>query len=312
MHVLRGPARPARPGRATPLDQIGSPRRRTRCASYATGRRSRRRRPRATKPCFDQTDPAAYEWGEVRRAVAAAHARGWPVLLTVSGPVPKWATKRSATTSPPEPGEFPRVHDGGRAALRRPRSRTWSIWNEPNHPDFLRPQYDKRQRRSRRRSTAGSSSPASAVCARPAAATTRPVRRDGAARHRHVVSPLAFLRGALCLERVPTSATASAQARRSTATRTTPTRRAQGPFFAPPDRDDVTIGVLGRLITRAGPRGAARARSAQACRIYLTEFGIQSDAGPDPASRSRSRPSTARSPSGSPTPTRACGRSRST
>ena len=27
---------------------------------------------------------------------------------------------------------------------------TWSIWNEPNHPQFLRPQFDRTTGRSRR------------------------------------------------------------------------------------------------------------------------------------------------------------------
>ena len=48
-----------------------------------------------------------------------------------------------------------------------------------------------------------------------------------------------------------------------------------GPFFRPPQRDHVTIGVLGRL-TRALDR-AARARVLRRnLPVYLTEFGIQS------------------------------------
>ena len=52
-----------------------------------------------------------------------------------------------------------------------------------------------------------------------------------------------------------------------------------GPRFRPPDRDDVTIGVLSRLthaLDRAGRAGAIR----RGLGIYLTEFGIQST--PDP------------------------------
>ena len=41
----------------------------------------------------------------------------------------------------------------------------------------------------------------------------------------------------------------------------------------------MTIGVLSRLTTRAGPRGAGRSRP-RTLPIYLTEFGIQSHARP--------------------------------
>ena len=55
----------------------------------------------------------------------------------------------------------------------------------------------------------------------------------------------------------------------------TRTRRADGPFFRPPSRDDVTIGALSRLnraLARAGRAGAVRKGLA----LWLTEFGIQS------------------------------------
>ncbi|MEY2514112.1 MAG: hypothetical protein QOJ89_1470, partial [bacterium] len=46
----------------------------------------------ATMPKFEPTDPAAYDWGEYDPLMAAAKARGWSVLMTISGPVPVWAT----------------------------------------------------------------------------------------------------------------------------------------------------------------------------------------------------------------------------
>ena len=93
-----------------------------------------------------------------------------------------------------------------------------------------------------------------------------------------VVAPLAFLRGTLCLS--------SRYKRRSACHRLPADGFAHhayttrlGPFFRPAGRDDVTIGVLGRLnraLHRAGRAGAIR----RAMPIYLTEFGIQST--PDP------------------------------
>src|SRR5207248_11338651 len=52
-----------------------------------------------------------------------------------------------------------------------------------------------------------------------------------------------------------------------------------GPFFHPAERDDVTIGVLGRL-THALDRAARAHALKPRLPIYLTEFGIQSY--PDP------------------------------
>ena len=95
----------------------------------------------------------------------------------------------------------------------------------------------------------------------------------------HVVAPLTFLRGALCLSasyhrargcgRVPVDGYAHH-----------PYTRRAGPSFRPPSSNAVTIGTLSRL-TRALDRAAARrARSPATCRVYLTEFGVQSK--PDP------------------------------
>jgi hypothetical protein len=89
-----------------------------------------------------------------------------------------------------------------------------------------------------------------------------------------VVAPLTFLRGTLCLNasyhkrpscgRLPGNGWAHHAY--------TP---ASGPFFVPPSRNDVTIGVLDRLnsaLSKAGRAGAIR----RDMPIYLTEFGIQS------------------------------------
>ena len=46
-----------------------------------------RRRPR-----FDQANPAAYHWGYYDQLIDAASALHWKILLTVTGPVPRWAT----------------------------------------------------------------------------------------------------------------------------------------------------------------------------------------------------------------------------
>src|ERR1044072_2850162 len=46
----------------------------------------------AVMPTFEPTDPAGYAWGEYDALMDAAKARNWQVLMTISGPAPRWAT----------------------------------------------------------------------------------------------------------------------------------------------------------------------------------------------------------------------------
>ena len=230
-------------------------------------------------PDFDERDPAQYPgFGKYDRLIAEARARGMDVLLTVSGPVPVWATRfRTDRLTQPSPTRFERFMT---AVGRRYRDTVdmWSVWNEPNHPDFLRPQY--RGQRSNREAVSPK------LYRRLFQAADRGLRASGNGRDRvlmgetaprgtrRVVAPLTFLRGALCLNsryrknpgcgELP----ADGYAHHAYTTR-------GGPFFRPPSRNDVTIGALSRLnsaLFRAGRANAIRRNMA----IYLTEFGIQS------------------------------------
>jgi hypothetical protein len=231
------------------------------------------------RPAFDGTDPAAYDWGQYEPLLAAAKERGWPVVLTVSGPVPRWATNGARdTVTRPSPNEFRKFVT---AVARKfgDRVATWSIWNEPNHPQFLGPQYDSRHRPVSPGVYRGLFLAAQRGL-RNAGVSTAPILMGETAPRGtgKVVAPLRFLRGALCL---------SSRYRRTTKCQKlmidgyahhayTPR---SGPFFRPSQPNDVTIGVLSRL-TRALDR-AARARAIPArVPLYLTEFGIQS--APDP------------------------------
>ena len=233
----------------------------------------------ARPPAFDERDPAAYRWGAYAAAIDDAHARGLRVLLTVSGPVPRWATAHHRDhRTRPSPARFRRFvtavgrRFGGEVS-------TWSVWNEPNHPRFLLPQYAKH-----RGAVSGRIYRALFLAA------WRGLRDSGNGRDRvlmgetaprgtgRVVAPLTFLRGALCLHRDWRKARgcsnlpADGYAHHAYTTR-------DGPWFRPPSPDDVTIGVLHRLnraLYRAARSGALR----RGIGIYLTEFGIQSK--PDP------------------------------
>jgi hypothetical protein len=230
-----------------------------------------------TRPHFDEADPRAYNWTTYERAIAEARARGLHILVTPSGPGPDWATLGGDGVHFPSPTRFRRFMT---AVGRQFGSRInlWSIWNEPNHPQFLGPQYRRGHAYSPR------------LYRRLFWAAKKALKQTGNRRdrvlmgetaprgNRHVVYPLRFLRGSLCLNkryrkrrgchRLPTDGYAHH-----------PYTTRSGPFFVSPRRGDVTIGSLWRL-TRA-LRRAERARALpRHTPLYLTEFGIQSR--PDP------------------------------
>jgi len=125
-------------------------------ASIAPNAKSRRR-PRH----FDATDPAAYPtagWAPYDRLVQMASARKIAVDFTLTGPGPLWAMGRGAPTAKfathfnPSAAQFGRfvqavgrrysgswTAPGTRGKL--PRVSFWTIWNEPNQPGWLAPQW---------------------------------------------------------------------------------------------------------------------------------------------------------------------------
>jgi hypothetical protein len=232
------------------------------------------------KPKFDETSPSSYDWNAYDAVVDGIKARGWSLLLTISGPVPRWATNgaRDSLTrpSPSEFGKFVRAvaaHYGSKVD-------TWSIWNEPNQPQFLLPQYSPSHKplspgiyRNLFVAAQRGLRDAGLTGARVLLGETSP-RGTG-----KVVAPLTFLRGVLCLDddyhRTSTGCTKLQVAGYAHHAYTT----GQGPTFKPPQPNDVTIGVLSRLTSALGKAAKAGAINGN-MPIYLTEFGIESK--PDP------------------------------
>jgi hypothetical protein len=137
----------------------------------APSRRARR------QPRFDATDPGAYPpaaWVPYDRLIRLARARGMAVDLDITGPGPLWAMGASASGRAadhylPDPRAFglfvvalARRYNGAytptgpeqaasaaRAGLpdsgSLPRITRWSIWNEPNQPASLAPQWRPRR-----------------------------------------------------------------------------------------------------------------------------------------------------------------------
>jgi hypothetical protein len=230
-----------------------------------------------TKPSFDASDPGAYPagtWDRLDALIAAAKAHDVSVTLTLTGPVPKWATraKRDNLTDPDaqEFGAF------ATAVGRRYGDdvSTWSIWNEPNQPQFLLPQYRNGKPASPKLYHKLYQAAYAGLRSTPANARDTILLGETSPRgNHHIVHPLAFLRGTLCLDskwRKAKSCKALAADGYAHHAYTT----SQGPRFKPANADDVTIGVLTRLVHALDRAATAGALPAQ-LPIHLTEFGVQ-------------------------------------
>ncbi|HEX8121358.1 MAG TPA: hypothetical protein VF549_08855 [Solirubrobacteraceae bacterium] len=232
---------------------------------------------RNNRPAVDLSDPAAYNWAEYDGAIGAASDRGFDVLVTLTTPGPRWATRsKQDGITRPSAAEFRKF---ATAAGRRfgDRVGAWAAINEPNHPDFLGPQYDKQGRPlSPRIYRALVQGMAAGLAASGNGGDTLLMGETAPRGTGRVVAPLTFLRGTLCL---------SAKGRRAKSCGALdvdgwahhPYTTKVGPWFHPPGRNDVTIGVLSRLtraLDRATRAGAFKRRSKMP--VWLTEFGIQS------------------------------------
>jgi|HubBroStandDraft_6_1064221.scaffolds.fasta_scaffold136825_2 hypothetical protein len=242
------------------------------------------------KPSFEASNPGSYDWGDYDPLLAEAKRLKWQVLLTVTSPVPEWATAghddKNLVTRPDDQDfeEFMTAvgkHYGSEVSL-------YAIWNEPNHPAFLRPQFKSNgtpaspliyrglfEAGYEGLKAAGISSPKVLM------GETAPfgydkvnVRREGSRALLHDVAPLAFLRETLCLNsKYRRSSTCGALPAYGFADHAYTT--GAGPNYRPPEADDVTIGVLSRLSSAIAKAAAAHAIPRR-IPIYLTEFGIQS------------------------------------
>ena len=232
------------------------------------------------RPAFDAADPAAYPaagWGRYDNLMQAASQRGIEVYVTLTGPAPRWATKsKRDNLTRPSAKEFGLF---ATAAGRRYGDRVaiWSIWNEPNQPQFLKPQFRKGKAQSPRMYRSLFQAAYKGLQESGNGDDTILFGETSPRGNSRIVAPLAFLRGSLCLS--------SSYKRKGKCGKLNidgyahhPYTTSQGPRYKPP-RDDVTIGVLPRL-TSALDRAARAGRIPRRVGIYLTEFGIQSK--PDP------------------------------
>jgi hypothetical protein len=112
-----------------------------------------------TKPSFDASDPAAYAsglnaypgFGQYDDLVRRADALDLRILITITGDAPRWATQGGKSSSfatanyRVDAGQYAKFatavatrYSGKFGDL--PRVYYYSIWNEPNHKQFIKPQ----------------------------------------------------------------------------------------------------------------------------------------------------------------------------
>ena len=227
------------------------------------------------RPKADLADPASYDWAKYQPILDEAQSRGFRVLLTVTSPAPTWATKgaRDDGVTRPSPDRFREFVTAVSGQFGSKVAR-YSFINEPNLPQFLKPQYENGK----------AVSPLiyrglydAALRGLKVAGDTKPVLMgetapNGAAPR--TVAPVVFLRGALCLNSQYKRVGGCTQLRVDGWAHHAYTRR-EGPLVNVPERL-VTVGVLPRL-TEALDRAAKVGAVKRKLPVFLTEFGIQSE-----------------------------------
>jgi hypothetical protein len=244
----------------------------------------------ATPPKFEAANPGSYAWGQYAIVLAQAKALGWPVLLTVTAPAPRWATSnhQAPYVTRPDPKDFEEFMTAVGREFGAEVS-TYAIWNEPNESVFLMPQWKSNGtpesgRIYRGLYQAGYAGLQAAGLAHPKVLfgetapigydTVNPRKEGGAKALRHPVAPLAFMREALCLNAKYKKASSCEELQMSGFAHHAYTLPA-GPYYVPGERDNVTIGALSRLSNALNLAARAHAIPANVP-IYLTEFGVQS------------------------------------
>lgn len=240
----------------------------------------------ATKPSFEAANPGSYDWSGYDAVIEEARRLKWQILLTIGSPVPRWATsnRQAPYVTRPDDQDFKEFmtavarHYGSEISL-------YAIWNEPNQPAFLRPQFSpggvaEAPRIYRGLFQAGYAGLRAGGLAKPkvlmgeAQPTAKYYTDHRLGQLYNAVSPVAFLRETLCLnakyKKSPTCEPLPAYG-----FSIHPYTTASGPYYAPPNAEDVTIGTLSRLVqalNKAAKAGAIKPNMP----LYVTEFGIRS------------------------------------
>ena len=270
-----------------------------------------------TRPSFDAADPAAYpaeRWDRIDGVVRGASARGIDVLMTVTGPLPAWASDCGGAVSVrricrPDPAEYRRFFT---AVARRfagsyrdenegggvlPRVDRWSAWNEPNQAGWLYPQWTRKRgryvpdapHRYRRLVDAAGDALRATGHARSQflIGETAPLGRDSGSWSKRSIAPVTFYRELFCLDSRGRALTGSARSLRGCPRRYAKldadgvahhpyTRGGGNDPRARIDSDEATIYKIDR-VTRELDRAARKRRIRFGAPIYFTEYGFQTN-----------------------------------
>lgn len=245
---------------------------------------------------FDASNPDSpgYGWQALDRAVNLVRGADMTVTLVVSGPGPLWASAepgRRQVRYKPRPDLFARFAS---AVARRYGGAVdrYVIWNEPNFPLWLQPQFTCKGSRCtpyaphlyRRLVRAAypaikAADPRSTVLFGALAPRgDRPVKRNSS------MKPLAFLRALGCvnvaLRRDRHGACAGFQPLTADGFAYHPHSVFKAPDQAAPDPDEAALGDLGRLkrtLDGTQRAGGLRSSSGRRFELYFDEYGYQTN-----------------------------------
>jgi hypothetical protein len=260
--------------------------------------------PQATAPpvgfnAADANDPL-YNWSALDAAVKLLRDAGIKPVLSVTGSGPLWGSQVPALGNPrykPDPAKFA---DFAYAVATRYRDDvdTYIIWNEPNQPGWLQPQFN---------CTGHRCTPASphlyrqiVLAAQPAIKAADPsaqvligalAPRGGRPVRRNIMMrPLTFIRALGCVDDryrpLRTGPCRGFRTLRADGFAYHPHGVLRGPSTPDPNPDDAAIADLPRLeraLDKVGAAWGLRPTHGVRMNLYLTEFGYQTSP-PDPYS----------------------------
>jgi hypothetical protein len=245
------------------------------------------------RPAFDATDPGEYPgFGPYDDVVRRAIDKGFRVLLDVGPDAPRWATADGAPLGPetanrePDAQEFARFaaavgkrYSGDFEGL--PRVEWFSLWNEPNHHFFLKPNDDS-PRIYREMVTAALPALRDAADedAKVLVGETAPIRHPGS-----VLGPRDFLQRFMCLDK-DFQATPDEPGCRDFGALDVDgyAHHPYGPTSKAPKHADIISLLVIRRLGDYLDNAAAAGRLPRRLPLYSTEFGLQSNP-PDPTAR---------------------------
>jgi hypothetical protein len=214
-----------------------------------------------------------YNWTGYDALIADAAAKGINIQLALTGPAPAWATGNKRIGPDRVKAKAFKRFAKDAAEHFRGRVHRYSIWNEPNHRGWLSP-IKSQAKLYRAMYVAGYGAiKAADPGAQVLIAETSPY---GLGRGRNAQAPLRFLRGVACATPGYKKARAGCGTLETDGYAHHPYDFDHKPTYRYPGKDNVTLGVLGRLTSALTKLRRAKLLTTPAGGtpdVYLTEYG---------------------------------------